>query len=134
MSRRNQRSAFDQVFEFDRGRIVAYRDCGLFLREIGSRVGRHQTTVMRICDRCMQEGTTDWQGRSHLPQCTTSRVDRKIVRMTMTDRSVTLRTIAQHIESVTHHSVYARNIRRRLQQSGLFARRPLLGLPLTQNH
>ncbi|GFY52670.1 transposable element Tcb1 transposase [Trichonephila inaurata madagascariensis] len=28
----------------------------------------------------------------------------------------------------------ARTIRRRLQQSGLFARRPLLGLPLTQNH
>ncbi|GFT41408.1 transposable element Tcb1 transposase [Trichonephila clavipes] len=28
----------------------------------------------------------------------------------------------------------ARTIRRRLQQSGPFARRPLLGLPLTQNH
>ncbi|GFV22633.1 transposable element Tcb1 transposase [Trichonephila clavipes] len=50
------------------------------------------------------------------------------------DRSVTSRTVAQHIESVTHHSVSARTIRRRLQQSGLSARRPLLGLPLTQNH
>ncbi|GFV53431.1 transposable element Tcb1 transposase [Trichonephila clavipes] len=50
------------------------------------------------------------------------------------DPSVTSRTIAQHIESVTHHSVSARTIRRRLQQSGLSARRPLLGLPLTQNH
>ncbi|GFX32075.1 uncharacterized protein TNCV_4099241 [Trichonephila clavipes] len=28
MSRRKQRSAFDQVSELDRGRIVAYRDCG----------------------------------------------------------------------------------------------------------
>ncbi|GFT51604.1 uncharacterized protein TNCV_4753261 [Trichonephila clavipes] len=51
MSRRKQRSAFDQVSEFDRGKIVAYRDCGLSFREIGSRVGRNQTTVMRICDR-----------------------------------------------------------------------------------
>ncbi|GFU40334.1 uncharacterized protein TNCV_4255171 [Trichonephila clavipes] len=51
MSRRKQRSAFDQVSEFDRGRIVAYRDCGLLFREIGSRVGRNQTSVMRICDR-----------------------------------------------------------------------------------
>ncbi|GFY08451.1 transposable element Tcb1 transposase [Trichonephila clavipes] len=33
-----------------------------------------------------------------------------------------------------HHSVSARTIRCRLQQSGLSARRPLLGLPLTQNH
>ncbi|GFV60184.1 transposable element Tcb1 transposase [Trichonephila clavipes] len=48
--------------------------------------------------------------------------------------TVTSRTISQHIESVTHHSVYARNIRCRLQQSGLSARRPLLNLPLTQYH
>ncbi|GFY02126.1 transposable element Tcb1 transposase [Trichonephila clavipes] len=43
-------------------------------------------------------------------------------------------TVAQHIESVTHHSVSASTIRRRLQRSGLCARRLLLGLPLTQNH
>ncbi|GFW25146.1 transposable element Tcb1 transposase [Trichonephila clavipes] len=96
---RKQRSAFDQVSEFDRGRTVAYRDCGLPFREIGSRVGRNQTTVMRICDRWMQESTTDRRGRSHPPQCTTSREDRQIVRMAVTDRSVTSRTIAQHIES-----------------------------------
>ncbi|GFT31166.1 uncharacterized protein TNCV_3645621 [Trichonephila clavipes] len=63
MSRRKQRSAFDQVSEFDRGRIVVYRDCGLSFREIGSCVGRNQTTVMRICDRWMQEGTMDQRGR-----------------------------------------------------------------------
>ncbi|GFU19114.1 transposable element Tcb1 transposase [Trichonephila clavipes] len=72
------------------------------LMEIGSRVGRNQKTVMRICDRLMQDGTTDRRVRSHPPQCTTS--------------------------------LSARTIRRRLQQSGLSARRQLLGLPLTQNH
>ncbi|GFV00394.1 transposable element Tcb1 transposase [Trichonephila clavipes] len=82
----------------------------------------------------MQDGTTYRRGRSHPPQCTTSREDRQIVLMAVTDRSVTSRTVAQHIESVTHHSVTARTIRRHLQQSGLSARRPLLGLPLTQNH
>ncbi|GFY29889.1 transposable element Tcb1 transposase [Trichonephila clavipes] len=89
---------------------------------------------MRISDRWMQEGTTDRRGRSHPPQCTTAREDRQIVRKTVTDRSVKSRTVAQHIESVTHHSESARTIRRSLQQSGLFARRSLLGLPLTQNH
>ncbi|GFV88324.1 transposable element Tcb1 transposase [Trichonephila clavipes] len=131
MSRRKQRSAFDQVSEFDRGRIVAYRDCGLSFREIGSRVGRNQTTVMRICDHCMQEGTTDRRSRSHPPQCTTSREERQIVCKAVTDRSVTSRTVAQHIESVKHHSMSVRTIRRRLQQNGLSTRRPLLGLPLT---
>ncbi|GFU35405.1 transposable element Tcb1 transposase [Trichonephila clavipes] len=54
--------------------------------------------------------------------------------MAVTDRSVTSRTAAQHVESVTHHSVSARIIRRLLQHNCLYARRPLLGLPLTQNH
>ncbi|GFV20078.1 uncharacterized protein TNCV_4193771 [Trichonephila clavipes] len=134
ISRRKQRSAFDQVSEIDRGRILAYRLCGLPFREIGSRVGRNHTTVIRICDRWMQEGTTDRHGRSHPPQCTTSREDRQIVCMAVSDHSVTSRTVAQHIESVMHHSVSARTIRRRLQQSGLTSRRPLLSLPLTQNH
>ncbi|GFW59287.1 transposable element Tcb1 transposase [Trichonephila clavipes] len=110
------------------------RYCGLSFREIVSRVGRNQTNVMLICDRWMQEGTTERRGRSHPPQCTTSREDRQTVRMAVTDRSVTSQTVAQHIESVTHHSVSARTIRRSLQQSGLTASRPLLGLPLTQNH
>ncbi|GFY23874.1 transposable element Tcb1 transposase [Trichonephila clavipes] len=79
MSCRKQRSAFDQVSEFDRGRIVAYRDWGLTFREICSRVGRNQTTVMRICDRWMQESTTNRRHRSHPPQCTTSCEDRQIV-------------------------------------------------------
>ncbi|GFW58526.1 transposable element Tcb1 transposase [Trichonephila clavipes] len=72
------------------------------------------------------------RGRSHPPQCTTSYENREIVHMAVTDRSVTSQTIAQHIESVTHHSASTRTIRRCLQQSGLSARRPLLGLPLTR--
>ncbi|KFM63657.1 Transposable element Tc3 transposase, partial [Stegodyphus mimosarum] len=134
MPRSKQRSSFDQVSEFDRGRIVAYPECGLSFREIGSRVGRNRTIVMRICDRPMQEGTTDRRVRSNPPQCTTSRDDRNIVRMTVTDRSVTSQTIAQRIQCITHHPVSARTIRSRLQQSGQSARRPLLRLPLTQNH
>ncbi|GFW33114.1 HTH_38 domain-containing protein [Trichonephila clavipes] len=106
-SRRKQRSAFDQVSEFDRGRIVAYRNCRLTFRKIGSHVGRNQTTVMRICDRWKQEGTTDQCGRSHPPQCTTSREDKQNVRMTVTHHSVTSRTVAQYIESNTSFSVCA---------------------------
>ncbi|GFW29399.1 transposable element Tcb1 transposase [Trichonephila clavipes] len=54
--------------------------------------------------------------------------------MAVTDCLVTSQNVAQHIESVTFHSMSARTIRRRSQQSGLSARHPFLGLPLTQNH
>ncbi|GFW81314.1 transposable element Tcb1 transposase [Trichonephila clavipes] len=119
-----------------RFRKAKKEDLGVFGPQIGSRVGRNQTTVMRICDRWMQEGTTDRGGRSHPPQCTTSCEERQIVRMAVTDRSVTSRTLANHIESVAHHSVSSRTIQQRsaIQQSGLSKRCPLRGLPLTQNH
>ncbi|GFW50987.1 transposable element Tcb1 transposase [Trichonephila clavipes] len=68
MSRRKQRSEFDEVSEFDTRRILTYRDCGLSFREIGSRVRRNQTTVMWICERWMREGTTYRRGLSHPPQ------------------------------------------------------------------
>ncbi|GFU44077.1 uncharacterized protein TNCV_4952531 [Trichonephila clavipes] len=64
MPRRRHRGSFDQVSEFDRGRIVAYRDCELSFREIKQRVGRNQLTVMRTCNRWMQEETTDGRDRS----------------------------------------------------------------------
>ncbi|GFV01489.1 transposable element Tcb1 transposase [Trichonephila clavipes] len=54
--------------------------------------------------------------------------------MAVPDGSVSSQTAAQHIESVTHHSVSARTIRRRFQQSVLSTRHPSFGLPLTQNH
>ncbi|GFY32534.1 transposable element Tcb1 transposase [Trichonephila clavipes] len=67
----------------------------------------------------MQEGTMDRRGQSHPPQCTTTRENRKIVRMAVTDHSVTSRTLVQHMKSVTYLLVSARTILRRLQQSGL---------------
>ncbi|GFW92901.1 uncharacterized protein TNCV_3495341 [Trichonephila clavipes] len=56
--RGRHRTSFDQVSEFDRGRIVPYRDCGLCFREIGHSGVRNQATVMRICHLWMQEETT----------------------------------------------------------------------------
>ncbi|GFW19750.1 transposable element Tc1 transposase [Trichonephila clavipes] len=82
----------------------------------------------------MQEKMTDRGVRSPPPHCTTARDDKPIVRMAMMDRGVTSRTIVQQIQSVAYNSRTIRTIRRRLQQSGTSARRPLLRLPLTESH
>ncbi|GFT18675.1 transposable element Tcb1 transposase [Trichonephila clavipes] len=79
---------------------------------LNGHVGRNLTAVMRICDRWMLEGSTD---RSKSIVSTSVPHFRQIVRMAVKDRSVTSRTVARHIHSVTHHSVSARTIRRRLQ-------------------
>ncbi|GFV90820.1 hypothetical protein TNCV_2323891 [Trichonephila clavipes] len=55
MSRERHIASFQQVPEFDRGRIWAYRYCGISFREIGQH-------VMRICHRWMQKEMTDPRG------------------------------------------------------------------------
>ncbi|GFV57354.1 hypothetical protein TNCV_3285821 [Trichonephila clavipes] len=69
---------------------------------------------MQICHRWMQEETRDRRGRTHSPRYTTARDDRWIVHMTVMDFAATSRTILQQIQSITHHSVSACTIRRRL--------------------
>ncbi|GFV40204.1 hypothetical protein TNCV_3823041 [Trichonephila clavipes] len=58
----------------------------------------------------------------------------RVRRTDVVDRIHLIVTVAQHVEYVKHHSVSAHTIRRRLQHSGLSAKHPMLGLPLTQNH
>ncbi|GFY00327.1 transposable element Tc3 transposase [Trichonephila clavipes] len=98
-------ASFRQVSEFNRGRIVACRDCGLSFREIGQRVGRDQTIFLLIFHHSVQEETADRRDRSYSPCCTTARDDRRIVCMEEMDQEATSRTVAQQIQSVMHHSV-----------------------------
>ncbi|GFW88883.1 transposable element Tcb1 transposase [Trichonephila clavipes] len=53
--------------------------------------------------------------------------------MAVLDRAATSQTIAQKIQSGTHHPVPACSIRRRLQQIGMSAKRPSLHLLLSGN-
>ncbi|GFX79749.1 uncharacterized protein TNCV_2746681 [Trichonephila clavipes] len=76
----------------------------------------------------MQKEIMDQRGRSHPPRFTAARDGRWIAQPHHEPY------IAQQIQSVTPHSVSTRTIRRRLQHSGVSARRSLLRLPLTGNH
>ncbi|GFY33272.1 hypothetical protein TNCV_1241221 [Trichonephila clavipes] len=53
MPRSRHKASFDQVSEFDPGRLVAYRDYGLSFREIGASIthGRKKATVKWISHR-----------------------------------------------------------------------------------
>ncbi|GFW95792.1 transposable element Tc1 transposase [Trichonephila clavipes] len=89
---------------------------------------------MRISHHWMQEQTADRRSRWYPCRHTTASNDRRIVCRAMRDHEATSRTIAQQIQSVTHHSLSARTIRCHLLQSGISASHPLLRLPLTENH
>lgn len=134
MPRVRRRNAYHHVSDFDKGRIVAYRDCGLSYRDIAARVGRDPMTVSRIWNRWVQEGNTERRAGSQRPRITSSRDDRHLIRMAVTDRAATSRSLSQQMGTFARQQPSARTVRRRLQQHGLSARRPWLRLPLTLHH
>lgn len=134
MPRVRRRNDYQHVSDFDRGRIIAYRDCGLSYRNIAARVGRDPMTVSRIWNRWVQDNHTERHAGSQRPPITNSREDRHLIRMVTRDRTATSRTLSREMESFARQQVSARTVRRRLQQHGLSARRPWLRLPLTLRH
>ncbi|GFX56616.1 HTH_Tnp_Tc3_2 domain-containing protein [Trichonephila clavipes] len=64
------RNAYQHVSDFDKGRIVAYRDCGLSYRSIAACVGRDPMTVSRIWNRWVQDNNTERPTGSQRPTVT----------------------------------------------------------------
>ncbi|GFX13574.1 HTH_Tnp_Tc3_2 domain-containing protein [Trichonephila clavipes] len=73
MPRVRSRNAYQHVFDFDKGRIVAYRKCGLSYRSIAARIDRDPMTVSRTWDGWVQEGNTKRRAGPQRPPITSSR-------------------------------------------------------------
>ncbi|GFV93900.1 HTH_Tnp_Tc3_2 domain-containing protein [Trichonephila clavipes] len=67
MHRVRSRNAYKHVSNFGKGRIVAYRVCGLSHRSIDARVGQDPMTVSKIWNRWVQDGITKRRVRSQRP-------------------------------------------------------------------
>ncbi|GFT11104.1 transposable element Tc1 transposase [Trichonephila clavipes] len=83
------RASFEQVSAFERGKLIVYKEYELSFREIGQRVGRNQSTMMRICHSSKQDKKTDRRCQSHPPRCSTASDDWRIVCMAVIDHALT---------------------------------------------
>ncbi|GFV38208.1 HTH_Tnp_Tc3_2 domain-containing protein [Trichonephila clavipes] len=72
MSRVRSTNAYQRVYDFDKGRMVAHRNCGLSYRSIAARVGRDPMTVCRIWNRWVQYGNTECRAGSQRHPITSS--------------------------------------------------------------
>ncbi|GFU72947.1 transposable element Tc1 transposase [Trichonephila clavipes] len=134
MPRRRKRAKFEQISEFERGRIVGLREAGLSYRAVAARVQRNSSTIMRVSKQWTDEGRTARKSVSGPRNVTSARDDRRLVRMAQTDRTASSRQLAAQWSTATRVSLCASSIRRRLLQRGLRARIPLYWITLTQNH
>ncbi|KFM71286.1 Transposable element Tc1 transposase, partial [Stegodyphus mimosarum] len=134
MPRRRKRARFEQLTEFERGRIIGLREAGLSYRAVASRVQRNSSTVMRVWKQWTDECRTTRKSGSGPRNVTSARDDRHLVRMARTDRTASSRQLAALWSIATGVSLCASSIRRRLLQCGLRARTPLYRIPLTHDH
>ena len=81
-----RRNSYQHVSDFDRVRIVSYRDYSLSYRSIAARVARDSMTVCRMWNQRVQEDHTKRPaGFKQLPT-SNSREDRHLTLMALMDR------------------------------------------------
>ena len=134
MPRRRQQRSFEQVGDFERGRIVGMRESGLSLRDIAARLTRSISTISRIWRQWVQIGAERRQPGSGARRRTTTREDRHLIRLSLQGRFQSASILARQWWTVTRYRLSVRRIRHRLSEFGLHARRALLRLPLTARH
>ncbi|GFV65774.1 HTH_38 domain-containing protein [Trichonephila clavipes] len=77
--RRNRRQ-YEQLTDFDRGRIIGLREAGWSNRRIGRHLGRSDMVVARCWQQWITEGRVYRRGGSGRPRNTNDREDRAIRR------------------------------------------------------
>ncbi|GFV52514.1 HTH_38 domain-containing protein [Trichonephila clavipes] len=131
--RRNRRQ-YEQLTDFDRGRIIGLREAGWSNRRIGRHLGRSDMVVARCWQQWITEGRVYRRGGSGRPRNTNDREDRAIRRVGTSAPTTSLASIQRHLPPSRHPVPSRETIRRRLTEVGLRSRRPLRRLPLTPHH
>ena len=130
MPLRRQRRQYQQLNEFERGRVIGLREGGLSFRAIAERLGRNVSTVHACWRQWSREGTMSRRPGSGATRATTARDDRRIRRMAVANRTASAAEITASVGS----RVTRRTVTNRCLEGQLRARRPVAFLPLTPNH
>ncbi|GFT91032.1 transposable element Tcb1 transposase [Trichonephila clavipes] len=134
MPLRRNRRLYEQLTDFDRGRIIGLREAGWSNRRIGRHLGRSDMVVARCWQQWITEGRVYRRGGSGRPRNTNDREDRAIRRVATSAPTTSLASIQRHLPPSRHPVPSRETIRRRLTEVGLRSRRPLRRLPLTPHH
>ncbi|GFX05472.1 HTH_Tnp_Tc3_2 domain-containing protein [Trichonephila clavipes] len=130
MPRRRIQAHYEQLSEFERGRISGLKGAGCANR----RTTRHMDQSDAAIRRCWQEWVDNGRFQRHddsgRPRVTANREDRLIVRSAVIVLDSSLSTIRR----VTRIRVSTITIHRRLIEQNLLSYRPLHHLPLPPAH
>ena len=78
-----------QLSDLEKGKILAYSDCGLSLRDIGKKLGRHHGTIGKFLQQYKKSGNYQRNPGSGRKRSTTALQDQQIVRAAKRQRKIT---------------------------------------------
>ncbi|GFU40390.1 transposable element Tcb2 transposase [Trichonephila clavipes] len=134
MPLRRFRRQYEQLSQFERGRILGMMEVGWSARRVVRQLGRSDCVVRRCWDQWIREMSFTRRpgpGRSRL---TSRREDRHIVRNVHIQPTASLAVIQAQVAPSLGDPVSSQTIRRRLAEGHLGLWRPLRVLPLTPTH
>ncbi|GFX44130.1 uncharacterized protein TNCV_4119261 [Trichonephila clavipes] len=112
--RRNRRQ-YEQLTDFDRGRIIGLREAGWSNRRIGRHLGRSDMVVARCWQQWITEGRVYRRRGSGRPRNTNDHEDRA-TRVATSAPTTSLASIQRHLPPSRHPVPSRETIRRRLTE------------------
>ncbi|GFV53826.1 transposable element Tcb2 transposase [Trichonephila clavipes] len=134
MPLRRFRGRYEQLSQFDRGRIIGTMEARWSARRVVRQLGRSDCVVRRCWDQWIREKSFTRSPGSGRPRQTSRREDRHIVRNARVQPTVSSAAIQAQVGPSLKPPVSSRTIRRRLSEGYLGSRRPLHALPLTPSY
>ncbi|GFX39999.1 transposable element Tc1 transposase [Trichonephila clavipes] len=130
MPGKRARRHFSQLSEFERGLIIGLKTAGWSTCRVAGQVDRSECAVRNCWEQWRREGTHARKTGSGATRKTARREDRRIVRQSLVDPTVTRSTIRADVGV----AIVPQTISRHLAEANLKSKRHFRALPLTPEH
>jgi transposase len=115
-------------------RAIGRLEAGQTQRVVAEAIGVSRSVISRLWNRFQDTGGVRRRQGQGRPRATTARDDRYVLLTTRRNRRLNATQLQRELLVATGRRVSSQTIRNRLHQGGLYARRPLVCVPLTARH
>ena len=121
-----------RLTDVQRGRAIALLMQGQRQQQVANHFGVNVSTIERLVRRLRETGHLADRPRSGRPRVTSRRQNRTILLAHLRNRHLTATETALNTVGTHNRQISPKTVGSRLREIGLRARRPYVGLPLTQ--
>ena len=121
-----------RLTDVQRGRAITLLMQGQRQQQVANHFGVNVSTIERLVRRLRETGHLTDRPRSGRPRVTSKRQNRTIRLAHLRNRHLTATETALNTVGTHNRQIFPKTVGSRLREIGLRARRPYVGLPLTQ--